>query len=71
MIKNLLEAIVAMFNYADGVILATYDLYLAEEIRDKLVKDDKLHHFLEERGCESMMIIIRRWGERDDLHEPR
>jgi hypothetical protein len=46
-IKNLLEAIVAMSNYADGVVLATYDVHLAEEIRDKLVKDDKLHHILE------------------------
>ncbi len=71
MIKNLLEAIVATSNHADGIILATYDTRLAEEIRDKLVKDDKLHHFLEERGCESMINIIRRWEEGDDLHETK
>ncbi|MFX0203886.1 MAG: putative glycoside hydrolase [Candidatus Hodarchaeota archaeon] len=70
-IKNLLEAIVAISNYADGIILATHDIHRAEEIRDKLMKDDKLHHFLKERGCESMMNIIRKWGERGDLHEPK
>ena len=62
-IKNLLEAIVAISKYADGVILATYDTRLAEEIRDKLVKDDKLYHFLEERECEAMINIVRKWKE--------
>jgi len=71
MIENLLAAIVAISNYADGVILATHDVRLSEEIRDRLVKDDKLQHFLEERGCESMMNIIRKWNEDDVLYEPK
>ena len=70
-IKNLLEAIVTVSNYADGVILTTLDIHLAEEIRDKLVKDDKLQHFLEERGCESMINIVRKWKEGDALYEPK
>ena len=71
MLKNLLAAIVAISDYADGVILATHGVHLSEEIRDRLIKDDKLQHFLEERGCESMLNIIRKWNEDDALYEPK
>ena len=71
LIKNLLEAIIVTSDYADGIILTTYDTRLAEEIRDKLMKDDELHHILENRGCESMMDIIKKWNESDELHGPR
>jgi hypothetical protein len=67
--KNLIEVIVATYNYADGIILTTYNTRLAEQIRDRLMKDDDLQRILEERGCESIINIIKRWKEGGDLHE--
>jgi hypothetical protein len=44
--RNLLRAIIAMSSYADGIILATYDVRLAEKFREKL-EIDRLREELE------------------------
>jgi hypothetical protein len=62
-LKNLLAAIIAVSNHADGVILATHNSTLSKEIQDTLVKNIEFVQFLERRGCESMISIIRKWKE--------
>jgi hypothetical protein len=62
-LKNLLAAIIAVSNHADGVILATHSSGLSKEIQDTLVKNIEFVKFLEKRGCESMISIIRNWKE--------
>lgn len=60
-IENLLGALAIASDYADGVILAAYDLHLIKEIQEKLVKEDKLHRYLKEHEHESVLSIIERW----------
>ena len=62
-LKNLLAAIVAVSNYADGVILATHDSDLAKEIKNRLVNDVTFLRFLERNECNSMLNIVRKWKE--------
>jgi hypothetical protein len=61
--KNLLKAIIAVSNHADGVILATHSSVLSKKIQDTLVKNIKFVQFLERHECESMINIIRKWKE--------
>ena len=60
-LKNLLAAIVAVANYADGVILATHDSCLAQEIQNRIMKNNEASHFLERHQCEPITNIIRKW----------
>ena len=60
-LKNLLAAIIAVSNHADGVILATHNSGISKEIQDTLVKKIEFVQFLERHGCESMISIIRNW----------
>lgn len=62
-LKNLLPAIAAVANYADGVILATHDSCLAKEIQNNIMKNNEASHFLERHQCEPITNIIRKWKE--------
>ena len=60
-LKNLLSAIVAVSNYADGIILATHDPCITKEIQEKLVTDNELNKFLQKRNCKQITNIIENW----------
>jgi hypothetical protein len=57
--RKLLQAISAACEYADGIILASYDTPRAEEVWDKILKDQSIRSYLDRTGCESMTNIIR------------
>jgi hypothetical protein len=60
-LKNLLMAIVAVANYADGIILATHSSCLIKEIQEKFTKSGDITNILRNRGCESILNIIKKW----------
>jgi hypothetical protein len=59
----LLDAIVAVSNYADGIILATHVSDLIKEIQKKLVKNIDYSKYLERNRCMPMLEIINNWKD--------
>lgn len=60
MMKNLLEAMIAVSGYADGVILATYNIELAKKIQGKLVKNRSSIISSKKAECEPTINLARK-----------
>jgi hypothetical protein len=60
-LKNLLAAIVAVSEYADGIILATHDTCLSKRIQEELVHNTEFTNILERHYCKPMIDVIKKW----------
>ena len=60
-IKNLLNAIVSVSRYVNGLFLATHKVALARAFQEELIKSNDYYNFLDKKNCESMLNIIKKW----------
>ena len=59
--KYLASALAVASNYADTVILSTYQAGIARSLQREMATDSSIRKFFEERGCESLLEIIKGW----------
>ena len=59
--KYLASALAVASTYADTVILSTYQASLARSLQREMVTDPSISKFFEERGCESMLEVLKGW----------
>jgi len=59
--KNLVSALAVASNYADCLILSTYESRIAQSLQSEMIQDPKVWKFFEERGCNSMLDILKHW----------
>ena len=59
--KNLLNAIVSVSRFVNGLFLATHKVALARAFQEELIKSKDYYNFLDRKNCESMLNIIKKW----------
>ncbi len=59
--KNLISALAVASNYADTIILSTYQAEIARSLQKEIATDPSAWKFLEERGCTNMLEILKQW----------
>jgi len=59
--KHLVSALAVASGYADCLILSTYESGLSQTLQREITQDAEVWKFLEERKCEPILEILRRW----------
>ncbi len=59
--KYLISALAVASQYADCIVLSTYQASIAESIQREIVRDEEAWKFFQDRGCEQMLSILARW----------
>jgi len=60
-LKNLLTAMIAVSDYAEGIILATHDSARAKQIQESLTPNSVFFDILEKQGCATIIDVIKDW----------
>lgn len=60
-IRNLVSALAVASEYADCVILSTYEAHIAQSLQQEIIRDKDVWKFLEERQSSGILEILRRW----------
>jgi hypothetical protein len=60
-IKNLLAAMVAVSDYVEGIILATYDPKWTKQIQENILNNNECDLFLKKSGCKQLIKIVDSW----------
>jgi hypothetical protein len=62
-VKYLASALAVAANYADTIILSTYQASLARSIQREMVTDPAIRQFFEERACRNLLEVLDSWEE--------
>jgi len=60
-VKNIVSALAVASEYADAIILSTYQEALTKDLQRQIVDDASTWKFFEERGCEAMLDVLKAW----------
>lgn len=60
-IKHLVSALAVASNYADTIVISTYEARLASSLKRELALDQEAWKFLEERNCTEVLQILGNW----------
>jgi len=60
-LKNLLKAMIAVSDYAEGIILATHDSARAKQIQESLTTNREFIYILKKQSCTAIIDIVKDW----------